>query len=76
MTMRVTYDKEVDAAYLYLAKIGPGGAKKTYTCDYRKVGGTISLDFDKNGVLVGIEFLDAKKMLPAALLKKAKRFRV
>jgi uncharacterized protein YuzE len=69
MNFKLTYDPEVDAAYLFLVPIGPGEAKKTYACDPDEVGGQIQLDFDEGGRLIGIEVLDASHLLPKDLLK-------
>ena len=70
--MKTTYDKNVDAAYIYiLDKIEPGSAKKTYLCDPLEIGGMINLDFDKDGKLLGVEILDASKFLPQSVLEKA-----
>ena len=69
--MRITYDSSVNAAYIYLAEIGPGGVAKTYLCDRSEVNGEINLDFDAAGRLVGIEVLDADRLLPVALLARA-----
>ena len=45
--MIVTYDPDVDAAYIQLAaEILTGGVAKTYPCDPREIGGMINLDFD------------------------------
>jgi uncharacterized protein YuzE len=63
--IETTYDRQVDAAYVSLRKIGPGEVAKTYSCDIEQVGGMINLDFDQNGRLVGIEILDATALLPA-----------
>jgi len=72
--VRVTYDPSVDAAYIYLAdKIAAGGVAKTYPCDPMEVRGHINVDFDADGRLVGIEVLDASKMLPGALLSHGGR---
>jgi uncharacterized protein YuzE len=58
--MKTEYDKEVDAAYIYTAdKIEKGDVKKTIRLD-----DNISLDFDKNNRLLGIEILRASKTLP------------
>jgi uncharacterized protein YuzE len=63
--MIVTYDPDVDAAYIQLAaEILTGGVAKTYPCDPREIGGVINLDFDLNGRLVGIEITDASRLLP------------
>lgn len=66
--MKITYDKNADAAYIYLKNIPPGGVKKTYLCDPNEVGSMINLDFDENNILVGIEVLDASKKLPQEYL--------
>lgn len=63
-TIVTRYDRQVDAAYIYLTKIAPGGVARTYTCDDEAVGGTINLDFDHEGRLVGIEVLNATALLP------------
>jgi uncharacterized protein YuzE len=70
--MRVTYDPSVDAAYMQLVdEIAAGGVAHTYPCDPREVGGTINLDFDAAGRLVGVEVLDASKLLPPEVLESA-----
>jgi uncharacterized protein YuzE len=70
--VKVTFDRKSDAAYIQLVdEIGLGGVAKTYPCDPREVGGEINLDFDSDGRLVGIEVLDASKMLPIELLRDA-----
>lgn len=67
--MKVTYDASVDAAYIQLVdEIGVGGVANTYPCDPRDVGGMINLDFDSSGRLVGVEVLDASKLLPPEVL--------
>ena len=69
--MRIIYDKSVDAAYIYLTHIKPGGAKKTYSCDPRETG-EINLDFDGCRRLIGIEILDASKKLPEGFFDENK----
>ncbi len=57
--MKIEYDKEADAAYIYLVEsIGKGEAVKTI-----ELNQNIILDFDKQGKLLGIEVLDASKTL-------------
>ena len=57
--MKVEFDKEADAAYIYLKdRIRKGEVKKTIT-----VSDTIILDLDKNKKLLGIEVLNATKNL-------------
>ena len=69
--MRVTYDRIVDAAYVYLVPIAEGQVSKTYPCDPNEVRGQINLDFDSSGRLVGLEILDASRLLPLELLREA-----
>ncbi len=71
--MKVTYDRSADAAYIYLTEhIAPGEVSITYPLEPVEKVGQINLDFDVHGVLVGIEILDARKKLPAELLKNAR----
>lgn len=67
--MRVEFDAEANAAYIYLVdEIGSGGVAKTYCCDPTEVGGMINLDFDDGGRLLGVEVLDARSYLDPRLL--------
>jgi uncharacterized protein YuzE len=70
--MKITHDKSIDAAYIYLTdNISAGGIAKTYCCDPLEVNGQINLDFDHEGRLVGIEVLDASKRLPKVVLDES-----
>lgn len=63
--MKVKLSPSGNAAYIYLADvIGPGEVAKTSRCE----GGSINLDFDKAGRLLGIEILDARRLLPPSLI--------
>lgn len=67
--MRITYDKQADAVYIYIQNnIKKGGVAKTYMCDTADIDGMINLDFDEQGRLIGIEIMDASKKLPKDLL--------
>lgn len=72
--VRVTYDKTVDAAYVYLTepRVRVKSARM-YPCDPVDVDGMINLDFDEQGRLIGIEVLAASSKLPAYLLQSAER---
>lgn len=65
--MRLEYDAEADAAYLYLDE---SGAKVETTIVGEDEAEGINLDLGAGGRLLGVEILDAKSRLPAALLKK------
>lgn len=72
--IKLTYDKQADAAYIYLInkkEVVPGWVKKTYLCDPKEIDGMINLDFDLRGRLGGIEVLDASKKLPQDVLDQA-----
>ncbi len=65
--MKFEYDKEVDAAYIYLEyPIKDGEAKKTI-----ELNENIILDFDEKGRLLGVEILDASKVLKKETLIEA-----
>lgn len=69
--MKVTYDKSVDAAYIYIEdNFARRAVAKTYCCDPREVDGQINLDLDAHGRLLGIEVLDASKKLPASIMQE------
>lgn len=65
--MKFEYDKDVDAAYIYVEHpIKDGEVKKTI-----ELNDNISIDFDKNNKLLGIEILDASKILKKEVLVEA-----
>lgn len=65
--MKVTYDKDVDAAYIYIEfPIKDGSVKKTV-----ELNDNIILDFDDKGKLLGVEVLDASKVLNKKILLEA-----
>ncbi|MGW7284546.1 DUF2283 domain-containing protein [Streptomyces sp. NPDC054847] len=70
----ITYDAVANAAYIYLTRAGehPQSARM-YPCDPVAVDGMINLDFDADGVLIGIEVLDARSKLPRHVLDSARR---
>ena len=65
--MKLEYDKEVDPAYIYIEyPIKEGEAKKTI-----ELNENIILDFDNTGKLLGVEILDASKVLNKKVLLEA-----
>ena len=65
--MKFEYDKDIDAAYIYVEyPIKDGEAKKTI-----ELNDNISIDFDENDKLLGIEILDASKVLKKEVLIEA-----
>ncbi|MCL6669307.1 DUF2283 domain-containing protein [Streptomyces panaciradicis] len=68
----VTYDRTVNAAYVYLTEPhGRATSARMYTCDPVGVDGMINLD--GQGRLIGIEVLAASSKLPEYLLRSAER---
>jgi len=66
--MKFEYDKTVDAAYIYLKyPIKEGEAKKTIA-----LNDNIILDFDKDRKLIGVEILNATKVLNKKALAQVK----
>jgi len=62
--MKFEYDKESDAAYIYLDEtIAEGEVDKTI-----ELNDNIIVDFNKMGKLIGIEILDASKVLSKSSL--------
>jgi uncharacterized protein YuzE len=54
--LRITYDTQVDALYIYLTE-------KIRAAETREIDGDIALDFDVEERLVGVEVLEASKRL-------------
>ena len=67
MDLRVEYSRAEDAAYIYLRTVKPGGAVRQEIVGGVAEGNVI-LDFDSDGRLVGIEVLDANRMLDLRML--------
>ena len=65
--MKLEYDKEVDAAYIYIKyPIKSGEAKNTI-----ELNENIILDFNSDKKLIGVEVLDASKVIEKEFLLKA-----
>ena len=71
--MKITYDADAKAAMISLVPIAPGAVADTFECGDDTPGGSIYLDFDKDGRLLGIEVLSARETLPEELLEQAER---
>jgi uncharacterized protein YuzE len=71
--VRVTYDASADAAYIHLVERNPGSIHRSEEFEPEDTGGTLVLDFDSHGHLLGIEVFRARERLPAALLERAQQ---
>ena len=67
MSLQLEYNKSADAAYLYLKYPVKGGEAKSTV----QLKPHITLDFDKKGKLLGVEILDASKVLNKTMLSEA-----
>lgn len=65
--MKFEYDKEVDAAYIYL--VYPPKEKQVKRT--KELNENIMLDFDDKGKLLGVEILNASKILNKKVLLEA-----
>jgi uncharacterized protein YuzE len=71
MEVRVTYDGSADAAYIHLAPIKADGVATTVSGEGE--AGSVNLDFDRDGRLLGIEVLAASRWLPREVIEQAER---
>ncbi len=55
--MKISYDADVDALYIQLRDLKPGQANN------KDLGHGIIADFGADGLLAGLEILDASKLL-------------
>lgn len=70
--MRTTFDAVADAVYIELVpEIAPGRSVRNEIVE--TAGGTVVLDFDQAGVLLGVEVLGATALLDGEFLAGAER---
>jgi len=66
MTMKITLDREADAAYIYFSDIKHGEVAKTISLNE-----SINIDLDSEGRTLGMEIINASKNLPSSAIKSA-----
>lgn len=71
--MKITYDKQADAAYVMIADRIHDGEAATQLHSIETPGGKgeVTLDFDRNGKLLGMEILGAEHVLQPEVLARA-----
>jgi uncharacterized protein YuzE len=70
--MRLEYDREADAAYLYLVEEqAAASVSRTVPCIVEDLRAELFLDIDSSGHVTGIEILGARAVLPAEALQAA-----
>lgn len=63
MAIKVTFDEEADAAYIYFKEIDSKEVVKTISLNE-----SINIDLDSEGQILGIEVLDASQNLPVGAI--------
>lgn len=72
--MRITYDPDADAAFLYLIdEIASGQVTRSEMCDLEIREGAVILAWDAEDRLLGIEILGASRLVPPEILEEADR---
>ncbi|WP_211357145.1 DUF2283 domain-containing protein [Nocardioides rubriscoriae] len=67
--LRVTYDAQADAAYIYFVPdVEFGQAVRTVPVDGGEHPWMVNIDVGADGRILGVEVLDARRLLPPALL--------
>jgi uncharacterized protein YuzE len=62
--LRMTHDPEADAAYIYVSDaIAPGGVAQSKVLDHYTPGAAVTLDFDADNRLLGIELLGFSRLV-------------
>ena len=61
--LQLVVDDEIDAAYIDLQNHGKKSVAKSIEINNRNLAGTVVLDIDANGRLLGIEFIGYQAML-------------
>jgi uncharacterized protein YuzE len=69
--MRITYDADTDDAYVHLTDEEPAAGRDSVPCDLPEgTSGFVAVDW-KDGRIVGLEVLNASRLLHADLLAEA-----
>ena len=71
--MKIDYDEVHDIAYIHFIETDNSFGVVSKTID--ALDNSIFLDFDSDGMLWGIEILDATKVLPKGVIDAAERHR-
>jgi len=64
--MKLEYDRDVDAAFIYFKDIEEGEVAQTIS-----LNDSVNIDLDNEGRTLGIEIIDASKNLPPSAIKSA-----
>lgn len=68
--MRMKYDGDADAAFIYFVEqVPPGGVARSEMCDLEVSEGAVILLLDEDDRVLGIEVLGASRLLPPQVLE-------
>ena len=70
INLKISYDTEADAVYVYMAEIKEGDVASTFTLDDESgdLSYDINVDVNKDSQVLGFEILYASKHLPESLM--------
>lgn len=71
--MRLTYDADADAAFIYLSEIPAGAATSSSLLNREMSNAAVIAVFNQADHLVGIEVLGASQVLPPETLEQAEQ---
>lgn len=71
--LKVTFDRDADAAYIYLEPSESTSPAKQIVLEDESVRAMIIFDVSQSGQLLGIEVLGAVAAVPAELLEQAEQ---
>jgi uncharacterized protein YuzE len=72
--VRVTFDSKKNRAYIWLRDFSEGEDSRQYDVGGPDINGSLTLDFDRSGRLIGIEVRTARNVLPAGVLDDAEAY--
>lgn len=65
-SVQLCHDAQADAAYVYLVEhIQPGEVRRTVPVEAPGIDGSVNIDLDTDGRILGFEILSAERMLRA-----------
>ena len=71
--MRIIFDRDANAAYIALTQQHARAVKHSIVVEDSMIAGKFVLDFDPAGHLIGIDILNATRLLPPEVLTRAER---
>jgi uncharacterized protein YuzE len=72
VAMKFSYDPQADCAYIQLVPVARGEVHESVPVadEFPELKGDVNLDLSRDGRLLGIEIVGARKFLPEELLRR------